>query len=133
MGEAETTAAHSEARRMIDIFASVDATRYDLTTTTAAGDKEQFRRAVPLAELARTLPHLLDTAAADKRNVIVRPHGPGISFLQLDDLKGGQLARLAPPCFRHCRAKRTRNLPAACGKAATPTQPRAVRRGSPVA
>jgi RepB DNA-primase from phage plasmid len=99
MGEAETTAAHSEARRMINIFASVGATRFDLTTTTAAGDKDQFRRAVPLAELMRTLPRLLDTAIAAQRNVIVRPHGPGISFLQLDDLKADQLARLAPAVF----------------------------------
>jgi RepB DNA-primase from phage plasmid len=99
MGEAERIASHSEARRMIDIFASVGATRFDLTTTTAAGDKDTFRRAVPSGELALTLPRLLDTASAEKRNVIVRPHGPGISFIQLDDLKADQLTRLAPAVF----------------------------------
>ena len=99
MGEAETTTAHSEARRMIDTFAGVGAIRFDVTLTTAAGDKDRFQRGVSLADLARTLPAMLDAATADKRNVIVRPHGPGVSFIQLDDLKTDQLARLAPAVF----------------------------------
>lgn len=84
---------------MLDTFASVGASRFDVTRTTSAGDKDWFRRSVPLAELANILPVMLDDAILRKRNVIVRPHGTGVSFIQLDDLAADQLARLAPAVF----------------------------------
>ncbi len=99
MGETETTTAHSEAQAMLDTFAGVGATRFDVTRTTRGGNKDWFRRSVSLADLARTLPAMLDTATAAERNVIVRPHGPGVSFIQLDDLAADQLPRLAPAVF----------------------------------
>ena len=99
MGETETTTAHSEAQAMLDTFASVGVTRFDVTRTTRAGDKDWFRRGVSLADLARTLPAMLDAAIAAQRNMIVRPHGTGVSFIQLDDLAADQLARLAPAVF----------------------------------
>jgi hypothetical protein len=89
----------AEAQAMLDSFASVGATRFDVTITTAASDKEGFERGVSLTSLARTLPARLDAAIAAQRNVIVRPHGAGITFLQLDDLAADQLARLAPAVF----------------------------------
>ena len=84
---------------MLDIFASVGATRFDVTWTTLAGDKEWFRRSVSLADLTRTLPAMLDSAPGKQRNVIVRPHGPSVTFIQLDDLTPAHLARLAPAVF----------------------------------
>ena len=99
MGETETTTAHSEAQAMLNAFASVGTTRFDVTRTTRAGDKDWFRRSVSLADLARTLPAMLDAAIAAERNLIVRPHGPCVSFIQLDDLAAEQLARLAPAVF----------------------------------
>ena len=42
---------------------------------------------------------MLDSATSKQRNVIVRPHGLGVSFIQLDDLKADMLARLAPAVF----------------------------------
>ena len=42
---------------------------------------------------------MLDSATRQQRNVIVRPHGLGVSFIQLDDLKADMLARLAPAVF----------------------------------
>jgi len=84
---------------MLDSFASVGATHFDLTWTTRAGEKEYFRRNVNLADLARTLPEMLDDAAPRQRNVIVRPHGPDVTFIQLDDLKAPALPRLAPALF----------------------------------
>jgi hypothetical protein len=84
---------------MLDTFASVGASRFDVTRTTRAGDKVWFRRSVSLADLARTLPAMLDAAIAPEHNVIVRPHGNGVSFLQLDDLAAEQLTRLAPAVF----------------------------------
>jgi RepB DNA-primase from phage plasmid len=99
MGESNDHNGHVAARAMIDTFASVGATRFDVTWTTRAGDKEFFRRSMSLADLQRTLPAMLDAAPAKQRNVIVRPHGPGVTFIQLDDLKTDQLARPAPAVF----------------------------------
>src|SRR3954452_17562326 len=99
MGEDSAIAAHAAARNMIDTFGSVGATRFDVTLTNAAGEKDSFRRSVPLSDLKRTLPDMLDAAAATQRNVIVRPHSPNITFVQLDDLKTEQLAPLAPAVF----------------------------------
>jgi hypothetical protein len=99
MGDDSASTPHAAAQAMLDTFASVGATRFDVTRTTRAGDKEEFQRGVSLAELGRTLPHMLDTATARERNVIVRPHGPGVTFIQLDDLAAGSLPRLAPAVF----------------------------------
>jgi hypothetical protein len=90
---------HGDARAMLDAFASVGATQFDVTWTTRSGDKAGFRRNVTLADLARTMPAMLDGATAKQRNLIVRPHGPGVTFIQLDDLKADMLTRLAPPVF----------------------------------
>jgi hypothetical protein len=96
---ADTIMAHAAARAMIDTFASVGAVRFDVTRTTRAGDKDWFRRGVSVADLAHTLPGMLDLAIAEQRNVIVRPSGPGVTFMQLDDLAADQLARVAPAVF----------------------------------
>ena len=41
------------------------------------------------------LPAMLNEAAERKRNVIIRPHGPEVTLLQLDDLKLQQLPAVA--------------------------------------
>jgi hypothetical protein len=99
MAETQIKMAHREARCMLDIFTSVGATRCDVTRTTRAGKKEWFRRGMPLADFARTLPAMLDAASAAEHNLILRPHGPGVSFIQLDDLAAARLSRLAPAVF----------------------------------
>jgi hypothetical protein len=96
MGE---SAAHIEAQAMLDTFASVGATHFDVTLTTVGGDKESFRRNVSQADLSGILPAMLDDATHKQRSVIVRPHGPAVTFIQLDDLKATSLPALAPPVF----------------------------------
>ena len=96
MAEHDTQTHHSEARRMLDTFASAGATHFDVTWTNAAGEKQQFRRSVPLAGLQSALPRILDHAIEQRRNLIARPHGSGVSFVQLDDLKAERLAAVAP-------------------------------------
>jgi hypothetical protein len=70
-----------------------------VTWTTRAGEKEWFRRGMSLDDLRRALPDMLDAAPARQCNVIVRPGGPGVTFIQLDDLKADQLSKLAPAVF----------------------------------
>ena len=99
MGEGSAKTGYTEARAMIDAFASVGAMHFDVTLTTRAGDKDWFRRDVTTTELRRTLPAMLVAAAKLERNVIVRPHGERVSFIQLDDLKTDQLPPLARTAF----------------------------------
>ena len=99
MTDDRTEIGHSEAQAMLDAFASVGATHFDVTWTTRTGEKEWFRRGMSLADLVRTLPAMLDSAPAKQRNVIVRPHGPAVTFIQLDDLTPAMLSRLAPAVF----------------------------------
>jgi len=84
---------------MLDAFASVGATAFDLSIISQSGEKVSFRRGVKLADLARNMPALLTTATTKRNNVIVRPHGEGVSFVQLDDLGAETLAKLAPAVF----------------------------------
>ena len=99
MGESGANTGHCEAQAMLDAFASVGAARFDVTWTNAAGTKERFRRDVSPAELQHRLPEILDDAIRRQRNLIVRPHGPCVSFIQLDDLKADQLPPLAASAF----------------------------------
>lgn len=99
MGESGDQNGHSAARSMLDIFASVGAVRFDVTLTTLDGTKDWFRRGMPLAELRQAIPDMLDAAAVCQRNVIVRPYGPGRTFVQLDDLAPDRLTRVAPAVF----------------------------------
>lgn len=96
MGENNANTSHAEAQRMLDIFASAGATCFDVTWTNAAGEKTYFRRSMRLDELRPSLPAMLNWAEHDQHNVIVRPHGPGVTLIQLDDLKAERLAAVAP-------------------------------------
>src|SRR3954452_13653987 len=87
------------ARAMLNCFASVGASHFDVTATMRNSEKDWFRRNVPLAELTHTLPGMLNSAISSERNVIVRPHGAGVAFLQLDDLAADRLPALAPAVF----------------------------------
>src|SRR5579859_3765 len=91
--------AHKAALAMLDSFASVGAETFDLTLTNAQGKKIGFAAAVPLDQLRRRLPRLLDDGAALQQNVILRPRGARCSFIQLDDLDGAGIERTRPVAF----------------------------------
>jgi hypothetical protein len=99
MSDGGNSTGRDAAQAMFNAFASVGAARFDLTWTTHAGKKEYFRAGVSLSELRKAMPAMLDGAVEHRRNVIVRPHGDGVTFIQLDDLKPPALSRLAPAVF----------------------------------
>jgi hypothetical protein len=90
---------HNAARDMLETFASVGADAFDLTVTTRHGEKVRFRRSVSLADLCSAVPTQLDEATRLEHNVIVRPHGPGVVFIQLDDLSHARSERVRPAAF----------------------------------
>ena len=99
MNEESSGTGTTEAQAMLDAFASVGAIRFNVTWTTRGGEKRWFKRSVSIADLASRMHAMLDTTARQEINVIVRPYGPGVTFIQLDDLKADNLARLAPAVF----------------------------------
>jgi hypothetical protein len=84
---------------MLAAFASVGVKHFDITWTNAAGGKVAFRNNRSLDELRSTLPPLLDDAARQQHNVIVRPRSGGPALIQLDDLDAAAEAKLRPVSF----------------------------------
>ena len=87
----------NEAFRMLDTFASVGATHFDLTHINIDGEKRGFRPQQTLAQLKNSLPRLFPGATARQNNIIVRPHSDTAQLIQLDDLKAEALAQ-GPRC-----------------------------------
>jgi hypothetical protein len=84
---------------MLHAFASVGAETFDLTITNRDGEKVRFCRGVSFENLCRVIPGELDRAAEHGHNVIVRPHGPAVVFIQLDDLSAAALERVQEVAF----------------------------------
>jgi hypothetical protein len=88
-----------EAFRMLDTFASVGATHFDLTHLNIDGEKRGFRPQQTLPQLKNSLPRLFPGATERQNNIIVRPHSDTAQLIQLDDLKADALARLHDVAF----------------------------------
>lgn len=92
--------AQSEALRMLDTFASVGVTQFDIAHTNIDQEKRGYRRGQTLRQAKTSMPYLLDSAPRRENNVIVRPHQPpAVVLVQLDDLKQVQLERVRPAAF----------------------------------
>jgi hypothetical protein len=86
----------AQAIAMLEAFGSAGASRFDLTITTQDGTLHQFRRGLLGEALLAMLPEALVEAEAQHRNLIIRPHGEHIAFVQLDDLDLAQRWRIDP-------------------------------------
>jgi hypothetical protein len=92
--------AQSEAQRMVDTFASVGVTQFDIAHTSIDQEQRGYRRAQTVRQAQTSLPYLLDSAPRRQNNVILRPHHPpAVVLVQLDDLKQEQLERVRPAAF----------------------------------
>jgi hypothetical protein len=79
---------------MIDVFASVGATHFDLTHLNIEGEKRGFRPRQSVSQLKNSLPKLFPGATERQNNIIIRPYADQIHFIQLDDLDAAGLARV---------------------------------------
>jgi RepB DNA-primase from phage plasmid len=91
--------AAEQALELLDVFASVGVGRFDLTLTDIAGVKVGFRGNRSLDQLRVAMPGILEAAAREQHNVIVRPRSAGAKLIQLDDLGEEAAGRLAPVSF----------------------------------
>jgi len=103
------------ALRMLNTFTSVGATSFVVTKTELEwpGHKEvKWGKPYAADDLRRLMPSMVRTAAKRKRcqvpdsepvmageNLIIRPTGPGVALVQLDDLSAEQLDRVRPAVF----------------------------------
>jgi hypothetical protein len=88
-----------EALRMLDVFASVGATHFDLTHLNIEGEKRGFRPKQTIAQIKNSLPKLFPGAAERQNNIIVRPYADKTHLIQLDDLDEPSLARVGEGYF----------------------------------
>ncbi len=93
------TAAAQQAQEMLGAFASVGAQWFDVTFTDAAGGKVGFRGNRSVEHLHLAIPEILNRAAEQHHNVIVRPRSAGATLIQLDDLDDDAARRLRPMSF----------------------------------
>ena len=84
---------------MLDTFASVGATHFDLTHIDIDGEKRGFRPQQSVAQLKNSLPKLFPGAQARHNNIIIRPHGGKNYLVQLDDLDQAGLSRVGEAAF----------------------------------
>lgn len=100
MADDTGSTAQSEAQRMLDAFASVGVTQFDIAHTNIDQEKRGYRRAQTLRQTQTSLPYLLDSAPRRENNLILRPHHPpAVVLVQLDDLIQDQLERVRPAAF----------------------------------
>ncbi len=88
-----------EAFRMLDAFASVGATHFDLTHIDIDGEKRGFRPRQSIAQLKNSLPKLFPGATERRNNIIVRPYSDKTHIVQLDDLDESKLKRVGEAAF----------------------------------
>jgi hypothetical protein len=67
-----TTTAQIEARRMLELFASVGATSFNMTWTNVQDQPRRSRKGMSFADLRAAIPRMLDAAIASQLNLIVR-------------------------------------------------------------
>jgi RepB DNA-primase from phage plasmid len=87
------------AFKMLDTFASVGVTHFDLTHIDIDGEKRGFRPQQSLSQLKNSLPKLFPGAEARRNNIIVRPHSGKAQVIQLDDLDEAALSRVGDTAF----------------------------------
>jgi len=99
------------ALRMLDTFTSVGAQSF-VVTKTDVNQQLLWGKTYQAGDLHRLMPAMVRTAAIRKpcqtpedetimagENLIIRPTGPGVAFVQLDDLNSEQLDRVRPATF----------------------------------
>jgi hypothetical protein len=100
----ETPAA--KALAMLDAFADVGVTIFDLTITNIKEDARGRQIVVgyelnqSIVDLRRRMPDLISDATPKQNNNIIRPYNPpGVAVIQLDDLDAAKVARVAEHSF----------------------------------
>lgn len=93
-GDAGAEPRIAEAVRMLELFSSVGADRFDIIHTNEAQEKRGFRPAQTLQQARESMRFLVPNARMRKNNLIIRPRSSTVALIQLDDLTEQNLARI---------------------------------------
>ena len=94
-GGQQDAAVHiAQAVRMLELFASVGADRFDIIHTNEAQEKKGFRPSQTLEQARESMRFLVPNARMRKNNLIIRPRSSTVTLIQLDDLTDQNLARI---------------------------------------
>ncbi|SRR6266571_5060095 len=88
-----------QAFRMLDAFASVGATHFDVTFLDIDGAKRGFRPRQTLRQVKHSLPLIFPGLNDRQNSLVVRPHSQTTTLIQLDDLGSEALERLQDSAF----------------------------------
>ena len=90
-----------KARDMLAAFESVGAKAFDVTITDIDGEKipRRFQSNREVHQLRASIGPLLEIAARERENVIIRPRSATATLIQLDDLPADAAARIAGYAF----------------------------------
>lgn len=86
----------ADARLMVTALHKGGADRFDLTLKDVVGEKVKFQRRISVDSFRRRLEGLLEEAERRTWSVIIRPHSPDTTFIQLDDLTPENAALMGP-------------------------------------
>jgi hypothetical protein len=89
----------SRALAMLNAFASVRVTAFDVTSTSIDEQKTGFHANRSVEELRRSITRRLETATRLKENLIIRPRSTTATVIQLDDLNWEKADQIAPHAF----------------------------------
>jgi len=87
------------ALAMLDTFASVGATSFDVTLTDLAGEKTGYQAKRSVEELRHSMRSRLEASARSQINFIIRPRSPAAKLIQLDDLDAAKAEKVEPHAF----------------------------------
>lgn len=88
-----------DAHRMLDVFASVGATHFDVTFLDIDGAKRGFRASQSARQMKNSLPKLLPGLTERQNSLVVRPVSDTTALIQLDDLNAEALQRVKDVAF----------------------------------
>jgi hypothetical protein len=84
---------------MLDTFASVGATHFDVTFLDIDGKKRGFRASQSTRQVKNSLPLLFPGLKERQNSLVIRPHGKAATLIQLDDLSSENLERISSSAF----------------------------------
>jgi hypothetical protein len=87
------------ALAMLEAFASVGTTAFDVTLLNIEGREQGFQRNRSLDELRRSIRHRLEAATGQQHSIVIRPRSQTALLIQLDDFTANKAAQLAPHAF----------------------------------
>lgn len=88
-----------KALAMLNAFASVGATTFDVSLTDIDEMPKHFQPKSTLDELTRSISKSLETATRAQCNVIIRPRSTTTLLVQLDDFSAAKAERMEPFAF----------------------------------